>query len=204
MGVFSYLSLKRPANLIWKAFSPGRDIGEEKEEEGGSEGNLNSSGGDISLASAASASGETPVVRLKDIVKEEVKRDWFIRRGSEATRGNEEGGWKRLEEATRGNLEGGQERFRWNDEGGQERLVGGRNFDFASLNPGQQRVTIADVRLQIILKRMPGFKLRVDESAAVKYTFCLGCFGGRVSKICPSLDVRRDVVEGPAALQRIM
>ena len=109
MGVFSYLSLKRPANLIWKAFSPGRDIGEEKED-GGSEG----SGGDISLASGASASGETPsdtpVLKLKDIVKEEVKRDWFIRRGSEARVGGE---------------------------GGQERLVGGRNF---SLNPGQQLV----------------------------------------------------------------
>ena len=113
MGVFSYLSLKRPANLIWKAFSPGRDIGEEKED-GGSEGNLNSSGGDISLASGASASGETPsdtpVLKLKDIVKEEVKRDWFIRRGSEVRVGGE---------------------------GGQERLVGGRNF---SLNPGQQLV----------------------------------------------------------------
>ena len=150
MGVFSYLSLKRPANLIWKAFSPGRDIGEEKEE-GGSEGNLNSSGGDISLASGASASGETPsgtpVVKLRDIVKEEVKRDWFIRRGSETTRGTEEGG-------------------------GQERLVGGRNFA-PSLNPGQQLVTIADVRLQIILKRMPS--LWVDDSAAVKYAFCPGC-----------------------------
>ena len=79
-------------------------------------GTLNSSGGDISLASGASASGETPsdtpVLKLKDIVKEEVKRDWFIRRGSETTRGTEEGG--------------------------QERLVGGRNF---SLNPGQQLVT---------------------------------------------------------------
>ena len=120
MGVFSYLNLKRPANLIWKAFSPGRDLGEEKEE-GGSSGNLNSSGGDISLASGASASGETPsdtpVLKLKDIVKEEVKRDWFIRRGSEA-----EGSFK----------------------GGEERLVGGRNFvqPASPLNPGQQLVTI--------------------------------------------------------------
>ena len=116
MGVFSYLNLKRPANLIWKAFSPGRDMGEEKEE-GGSEGTLNSSGGDISLASGASACGgtpsDTPVLKLKDIVKEEVKRDWFIRRGSEVRVGGE-------------------------GEGGRERLVGGRNF---SLNPGQQLVT---------------------------------------------------------------
>ena len=119
MGVFSYLSLKRPANLIWKAFSPGRDIGEEKEE-GGSEGNLNSSGGDISLASGASASGETPsgtpVVKLRDIVKEEVKRDWFLRRGSEGGRREEEGG--------------------------QERLVGGRNFVATCLNPGRQLVNL--------------------------------------------------------------
>ena len=113
MGVFSYLNLKRPANLLWKAFSPGRDLGEEKEEDG-SEGTLNSSGGDISLASASGQTpSDTPVVRLKDIVKEEtVKRDWFIRRGSEARVGGE-------------------------GEGGQERLVGGRNF---SLNPGQQLV----------------------------------------------------------------
>ena len=122
MGVFSYLNLKRPANLLWKAFSPGRDIGEEKED-GVSQGTLNSSGGDISLASGASASGETPagtpIVKLKDIVKEEVKRDWFLRRGSEVLRG------------------GCRE-----EEGGQERLVGGRNFVATCLNPGRQLVNL--------------------------------------------------------------
>ena len=30
MGVFSYLSLKRPAAFIWKTFSPGRELGEDK------------------------------------------------------------------------------------------------------------------------------------------------------------------------------
>ena len=28
MGVFSYLSIKKPASLLWKAFSPSRDVGE--------------------------------------------------------------------------------------------------------------------------------------------------------------------------------
>ena len=28
MGVFSYLNIKKPASLIWKAFSPSRDVGE--------------------------------------------------------------------------------------------------------------------------------------------------------------------------------
>lgn len=99
MGVFSYLSLKRPANFIWKAFSPGRDL--EEKVDGGSQRTLNSSGGDISLASGASgASGvteQTPdMVTLKDLTKEDVKREWLMRRDSEQT------------------------------EGGQERLVGGR------------------------------------------------------------------------------
>ena len=30
MGVFSYLNIKRPASFIWKTFSPGRELGEEK------------------------------------------------------------------------------------------------------------------------------------------------------------------------------
>ena len=132
MGVFSYLNLKRPANLLWKAFSPGRDLGEEKEEDG-SEGTLNSSGGDISLASASGQTpSDTPIVRLKDIVKEEtVKRDWFIRRGSEV---------------------------RGHEQGGQERLVGGgRNF-VSCLDPGQQLVIM---RLKIFLRRTPGSESKV-------------------------------------------
>ena len=38
MGVFSYLSIKKPASLIWKAFSPSRDVG------GGSQSLLSSPG----------------------------------------------------------------------------------------------------------------------------------------------------------------
>ena len=30
MGVFSYLNLKRPAALIWRTFSPGRELGPDK------------------------------------------------------------------------------------------------------------------------------------------------------------------------------
>ena len=33
MGVFSYLSFKKPAALLWKAFSPSREIGEDQSNE---------------------------------------------------------------------------------------------------------------------------------------------------------------------------
>ena len=46
MGVFSYLSIKRPASFIWKAFSPSRELNEDKSES--SNRDLSISGSDIS------------------------------------------------------------------------------------------------------------------------------------------------------------
>ena len=104
MGVFSYLNLKRPANFIWKTFSPGRDLGEDKD--GDSQRTLNSSSGDVSLVSTGpvEVALEEPVT-LKDRGSgvAEDRRDWLVSR----------------------------------EEGGQERLVGGRgNFNFVSLRAG--------------------------------------------------------------------
>ena len=36
MGVFSYLNIKKPASMIWKALSPSRDLGEAEGGSGGS------------------------------------------------------------------------------------------------------------------------------------------------------------------------
>ena len=41
MGVFSYLNIKKPASLIWKALSPSRDLGE-------AQGGSGDSGSDLS------------------------------------------------------------------------------------------------------------------------------------------------------------
>lgn len=118
MGVFSYLNLKRPANFIWKTFSPGRDLGDEKGD-GGSQRTLNSSGGDISLASGASGSAEpaTEFVTLKDTEKDDRRKSWFGRQGSDT-----------------------KDWLVQREDGGQERLVGGREgaLNFVTcLPPGQ-------------------------------------------------------------------
>ena len=49
MGVFSYLNIKKPASLIWKALSPSRDLGETQSGSGGSGSDLSVSGEDVHM-----------------------------------------------------------------------------------------------------------------------------------------------------------
>ena len=49
MGVFSYLNIKKPASLIWKALSPSRDLGEAQSGSGGSGSDLSVSGEDVHM-----------------------------------------------------------------------------------------------------------------------------------------------------------
>ena len=49
MGVFSYLNIKKPASMIWKALSPSRDLGEAQGSSGGSGSDLSVSGEDVHM-----------------------------------------------------------------------------------------------------------------------------------------------------------
>ena len=49
MGVFSYLNIKKPASMIWKALSPSRDLGEAQGSSGGSGSDLSVSQDDVHM-----------------------------------------------------------------------------------------------------------------------------------------------------------
>ena len=49
MGVFSYLNIKKPASMIWKALSPSRDLGEAQGSSGGSGSDLSVSQEDVHM-----------------------------------------------------------------------------------------------------------------------------------------------------------
>ena len=49
MGVFSYLNIKKPASMIWKALSPSRDLGEAQGSSGGSGSDLSMSQDDVHM-----------------------------------------------------------------------------------------------------------------------------------------------------------
>ena len=49
MGVFSYLSIKKPASMIWKALSPSRDLSEAQGSSGGSGSDLSVSQDDVHM-----------------------------------------------------------------------------------------------------------------------------------------------------------
>ena len=49
MGVFSYLNIKKPASMIWKALSPARDLGEGQGSSGGSGSDLSVSQDDVHM-----------------------------------------------------------------------------------------------------------------------------------------------------------
>ena len=49
MGVFSYLNIKKPASMIWKALSPSRDLGVAQGSSGGSGSDLSVSQDDVHM-----------------------------------------------------------------------------------------------------------------------------------------------------------
>ena len=49
MGVFSYLNIKKPASMIWKALSPSRDLSEGQGSSGGSGSDLSVSQDDVHM-----------------------------------------------------------------------------------------------------------------------------------------------------------
>ena len=49
MGVFSYLNIKKPASMIWKALSPSRDLSEAQGSSGGSGSDLSVSQEDVHM-----------------------------------------------------------------------------------------------------------------------------------------------------------
>ena len=67
MGVFSYLNIKKPASVLWKAFSPGRETVPE----------------DSPSSSSGSASSVVLVTKdsLKTLSKDSMVEDGAVRRG---------------------------------------------------------------------------------------------------------------------------
>ena len=65
MGVFSYLNIKKPASVLWKAFSPGRETAPE----------------DSSSSSSASSVVLVTKDSLKTLSKDSMVEDGAVRRG---------------------------------------------------------------------------------------------------------------------------